>query len=526
MSFTPNELTPGDKRVLINSIDVSSYVNSLAIETPQFGVSTANIVFSKDIDNLMEIPMGGIVEIYLGPYNTTLTKKFNGTLLVKSYDLSGYSVSASDDLWKATGATVIKLYDTQDPYDVFGGDFREICIDIAQLSGLNMTDATIDQTSTVIPQVLCDNVKGMQKLTELSQVLYWDLWYNSTDGYTYMTNPENYPIYPTLLEVSTNVVESPNYNENIYQVINEVEVQGVQAYPSYIESFTGDGSTKVYTLAKKPIATYVKVTVDGTVQTGAVEGSTGTYDYTVNLNQSIITFKTAPAGASSILIEYTVSELTNITVDNPDSKDTTNGPRKLVVVLPDVLSVDDATVRAQAILNESKESFSNFTVKAYNVPDLTPRYKINFNDPVKNKSFSNLAVVKTKDSWPEPLVEITLGKSAVSYNNLLMTSEERVKKLERNRRQSVLLNVNKLLDAPYYFFLEDVKFERKQISGSNYFIVGDLSQGVLGVSALGDPDSTYVPIMKRKYTWATSTELAEGTSDANIDVSTGTIKFV
>lgn len=546
MSFNPEEMEPQDKQVLINSVDVSDYVMSLIIEEPQFGISTSNVIVTKEIEEILDINLGEIIEIFLGKPGETLKREFYGVILKKKTDLSGYSISASDELWKATGQTIIKLYDVEDPLDTFDGDIREIVKDMVDLCELEMTDDTIDQTGITVPQVLCDNVKAIQKLTEMSQILYWDLWFNSETRKVHMTNPNLYPEYPVQLEVGTNVVESPNYDENIYQVINEVEVQGVLAYPSYIETFTGNGSTKEYTLTKKPIATYVKVTVNGVVKIGAVEGSSGTFDYLINLNQSIITFTTAPPDSHSIIIEYTISELTNVTVDSTDSKDMTKGVRKLVLSLPDTATVDDATERAQSILEESKESFANFTIKAYNVPNISCRYKINFIDPLKNKEFTNLSIVKVRKGWPDPVEEIIVGKCQLNFNNLLMSTEERVKRLERDSREGIRLNINKLFDLPYYFILEDVEIHRRNATDDGVygdtdlglygvakygttietnFILGSEIFGILGVSKMGEFDSEYERIMKRRFKWLGTDDFEKGTSSPEIKISEGIIEF-
>lgn len=547
MSYEPEQIIPIDKQVFIDSVDVTDYVNSLIIEEPNFGIKTANVILSLQVDNILEVKTGSILKIYWGRYDEPLIRKFYGIIVIKNYDLSGYSVSASDELWKATGQTVLKLYDIEDEYDIFNGDFREIVKDIVDQVELTMTDETIDQTSIIIPQLLCDNVKAIQKLTELAETMYWDLWYNSEDRYVYMTNPENYPPYSNTLEVGKNVTESPNYNENIHQVINEVEIQGIEAFPSYIETFTGNGTTKVYQLTKKPIATYVKVLVNGAIKSGAVEGSSGNYDYIVNLNQSIITFTVAPPNTHPVVIEYTISELTNVTVDNPDSKDDVKGTRKIVVVLQDVATVDDATQRAQAILDASKETFSNFTLKAYNIFDINCRYKINFLDFLKNKDFSNLSIVKIKYKWPDPMVEISLGKDMLPMNNLISTSEERIKRLERNTRESIRLNVNKIFDASYYFIMDDVQIDRRNATDDGVygdstlgiygtakygttiesnFILGDSVFGILGESKLGIFDSAYETIMKRKYSWLDENELEKGTKDVNVDITDGKIKVI
>lgn len=545
-------LTVGYQRVMYDGNDISSYIMSYSYEIPQSGIRTANIVTKRDIELTYTMTAGKTVEIYESSDNITFNRVFYGQIVAKTDDITGYAFSCSDELWKATGYTITKLYDVDSPTDPFGGDIRLIMFDMTAKAKLIMDDTTMDQTAVIIPQVLCDSVKVYEKMNQLSQILYWDLYQEPTDRKIYCKNPLDYPTFPINFEVGKNVTESPKYDDNIYQTCNEVEMQGVQAYPSYVETFTGDGSKTIFTISKKPIATYVKVTVAGVVKSGAVEGSSGTYDYLVNLNQGIITFTTAPAIAATILIEYTVSEMINITVDSAEGKLATQGTRKLVVVLSDVSSVTDATQRAEAILEESKDIFSNFTIKAYNADGVSPRYKLNFYDPIKNRTYVDLAIVKVKKSWPEPTTEITVGKNLYNYNNLIMKVEERVKKLERTSREGVLLRINKLFNNNMYFVIDDVEIKRTPIGSVqqfllddpvyglldlNYldfgygptkqFILGDATWGVLSTNNLGQevPGDEEL-LVKRRYKWNTVTELAEGTADGNIDTSNGDIRFI
>ena len=507
---------PYDKQILINSIDVSTYILSYEIEIHSYGVTTSNVLISKEAESLLEITNGSIIEIYEGEFGTTLTRSFYGIIVEKEYDISGYNLVCNDEYWKASGQTITKLYDTEDPSDTFEGDFADIMIDLITRAGLTTDSSCIDSTAVIIPQVLCDSVKADQKILELAQILYWDVYQNPIDRKIYVRNPETYTTYTTTLTVGENVVDSPTYTENIYQTINEVEIQGIRTYPLTKETFTFDGGT-TYTVAKYPIQTYIKITnsTTETVLSGAVEGTSGTFDYYVNLNLGKITFTTAPT--ANMDIEYTATELISILVDDSDSKEMTKGTRKIVLSITDSSGVDDVTQRANAILDECKDYFSNFTIKAYNVKDLTPRYKVNFVDPIKNKTLNDLTIIKIKNSWPEFTTEITLGKYEGKIQNLLVSVEERVKKLERIRREGIILRVNKLFNNDLYITLDDLEITRQEATGDQ-FILGDATYGVLGENHLGIASlGTAETIVKRKNEWKTTTELAEGTA---VDVIT------
>ena len=176
---------PHSMKVYLNGTDVSNYINSYTIDIPRTGIRTATIVTIRSIEDTYTITNGDIIEIQESLDDITWTTEFYGIILTKTNDLSGYALSCSDEMWKATGQTITKLYDTSDPYDVFGGDIREIMIDIVNHAGLTMDDTTIDQTSVTIPQVLCDGVKVMEKIEQLQNIMYWDVYQDPADRKIY-----------------------------------------------------------------------------------------------------------------------------------------------------------------------------------------------------------------------------------------------------------------------------------------------------------------------------------------------------
>jgi len=63
------------------------------------------------------------------------------------------------------------------------------------------------------------------------------------------------------------------------------------------QTWTGDGTTKVYTVDKKPVIVFTSVTVDGS-----------TVDYKADYFDGKVQFVTAPASGASIVIKYKYSE--------------------------------------------------------------------------------------------------------------------------------------------------------------------------------------------------------------------------
>jgi molecular chaperone GrpE (heat shock protein) len=111
--------------------------------------------------------------------------------------------------------------------------------------------------------------------------------------------------------------------------------------------------------------------------------------------------------------------------------------------------------------------------------------------------------VKIKYSWPELQTEITLGKNTQKLNQLLYSVEERVKRLERTRRDGILLTVNKTFNNDMYMIIDDFEV-----------ITEDISTGAQS------------KIIKRKYEWTTFDELKNGTYSGNINIYNSKIEFI
>lgn len=464
-----DELTPLATTVYINSIDVTDYVLNWSITEQKTGIKKCNIIFRKElIDDVISIVGNELVEIYRGPDPTTSAtylRKFYGNIVKISEDLSGYDVFCNDELYKATGNTLVKVYDSSDPDDDFSGDFNSIIIDMISNVPLTIDSGNVDYNGITIPQIVCDNVVIYDKVITLLKVPMFDIYQNSVDTEIYIKNPNDYPTYSTNFTSSTNIITPPNYDNNVYQIVNEVEIQGIRASAYKTETFTAVAAQTVYTLAKKPIDTYVECTVAGVKRIGSVEGSqTADPDFIINTNLGTLTFiNNIPTVGQSVVVNYTSKELTSVMVNDEDSI-TAYGKRRLVLDLPDVKTVNDAIIRGKAIINESKDGFISFKVGVINANDLTCRYKVNVIDQIKNKTFENLEVQSIITRWPNIKDEITVGKSMYTYENLITSVEERVKKLERLRQEGTLLNVTKINDIKYYFFIDDIEIWRDDTS--------------------------------------------------------------
>jgi len=462
--------------VLINTVNVNSYLVSLEINEIRNGIRTATVAFDHEITNFITIKNGLVVDIAF-KYNdeTTTHKKFYGFINNVQDAINGMIIQCVDPLWKCTGETLTKVYKESDS---FGGEPTKILIDLYGYVDLTADATTIDPTPVTLPEITCDSAHISEKTSSIISAIGFDEYYNPEDNKVYVSNSDLYTTYVTQMEVGSNVINFPDYNDNIFQTINEIELQGVSSDSAYKQSFTGDGTTTVFTLDRTPLSTYIYVTVNGTEQKGSVDGASTTYDYLINKQQGFITFKTAPAGSASIVVNYTATELTSVTVDDEDSQDE-NTKRKIVIAVSDAITVDDALERANNMIKVSKNNFYNFNVNVINVLDLSCRNLVNYSDSSANIFLNGLYVNSVKWKWPEYYDEVNLGTKPFNVNELLYNTEERVKKLERKRQEGQVLTINKISSGSQKVYLDSLNIEKITHGSSPYGAIG----GTTGLTA-------------------------------------------
>ena len=446
--------------VTINGVSVKIYIIDVEVTEMRNGIRTATLALDHTLVDYINIRNGLSVEVimnYVG--GTTTYKKFSG--LINSYQdsVSGILIQCVDDSWKATGETVTKVYKSTDS---FGGDPANILIDLYGFVNLTADNTTIDPTPVILPEITCDSAYVSAKTSSIATALGWDEWYNPTDSKMYVSNPDLYTTRTTPLTVGTNVVNFPEYNDNIFQTINEIELQGVSSDTAYQESFNGDGTSTKFTLGRTPLSTYIYVTVGGVEQVGTVDGASSTYDYLINKQQGFIEFASGSipaAGTSNVVVNYTATELTSITVDDETSQ-VNNTKRKIVISVKDAITVDDALVRGNNMIQQSKENYYNFSCSVTNILDMSCRNKADYNDQTNSIYLSNMYVNKIVWKWPDFTDEVTLGTKPFNVNNMFYNTEERVMSLERKRQEGQILTINKLNNATLKLKVEDMAIQQ------------------------------------------------------------------
>lgn len=455
--------------VLIDTVDIGNYLVSCEVDEVRNGISTCSIVADYSLYDFINIRNGLSinVEFYYSDDTTTKYQKFNGIINNIKQQGSDVIMQGVDISWKTTGETITKVYRENDSY---GGDPGNILIDMYSYVDIVADNSTIDPTSVVLPEITCDSAYVAEKTRTIVDALAWDQWYSPVDNKQHVTNPDLYTLISKDFIVGDNILDLPDYNDNIYQTVNEIELQGVYSDSAYEQKFNGDGSTTKFTLDRKPLSTYIYVTVGGVEQKGSVDGANTTYDYLINKQQGFIEFKNGsiPAsGTNNIVVNYTATELTSVTVDDEDSQ-VDNTKRKIVISVKDAISVDDGIQRAKSLIKKSKSNYYNFDCEVINGLEYSTHNKLNYSDSVNNVFLDNAFI--NKITWKYPSISDTFSIANKQFNadDLFYRTEERVRRLERKRQEGQILTINKISNASLKVRVDDLVVRRASFGSTIY----------------------------------------------------------
>gem|GEM_PF-6820545 len=130
------------------------------------------------------------------------------------------------------------------------------------------------------------------------------------------------------------------------ELINDVVLIGENIRYQSQETFSGDGSTKVFTIQNSPVST--RVTISGTEKTPET-------DYVVDIEKKTITFTVAPASASNNVVIYYEFEKPVYVRSNRPSSISQFGTRSRRIIAPWIRTVEDGLRYVSTLLTNSKD---------------------------------------------------------------------------------------------------------------------------------------------------------------------------
>lgn len=488
-------------------------------------VSECEVELSREVENLVQISNGQIVEIFGGWTTSTDKRIFYGQ--VDDIKMEGATITliCASEMIKLVRKNVNQIYDSS--IDPSAGVISEIAKDLIETYG-EMT-AEVEPSGTaeglIIDQFKCVNTDVYERLVALKKALDWQIWYEDSTRKVHF-EPRGFVDSGKTLTVSTEIVGLPEWDFDTTQVINDLRVDGAFVQTDITQSgqidVTTDFETGSITLAKTP--DIVELIMDAsnppTTQRegGTKDASTGHFYYADRENKKILPAEgTSFAVNDYAIVNYVWSAPAPIHMANPDSI-AEYGKFEKQMTISDISSIADAEARATSILNKRSIPFvvGKLLVKneEVNIPEIGQI--VNIVDEVSPKAPSGQYVVtKIRYMYPTAAIEIEVGDQEWRLADWQENTETRLKLLEDQfiRNQDLLLELiniantppnNLKIPTPRYraLYSRDLSEVTTLIYGSATlgiwgtafwgtgasigFVLGNPQYGVLGASSLGE----------------------------------------
>jgi len=385
--------------------------------------------FILEVDKNDDVDVGD--EVYILDENDN--KIFAGTIeKIEEYETKKLTIY--DYGYKLNNIIVNEIYNNKTP------EF------IIQDLITNYTDLTYSSTSTsgiTLSKYVCKDKKLNEVINELSSLLNW-IWFVDKDKNFYF-EPKSYQSSGVTLTIGTNARLKGKWRKDTSHIINEVIVVGDMATFNTSDSFTGDGSTKEFTLTYQPKGN-VRILIDGTEQQGYVEGQ-GTGDYQYDKDNKKIIFDTAPSDGSNIVVYYEYEVPVKVSASNEDSINEYKR-RSMKIVKKYINTMSQARKLADKFLSYYSIPHNSAKIEyIYLNSDVQTGKTINVVDSINNIN-QEFVINKVIWKYPEGIMEISVGEREPEIFDWNAEVMDRIKQLEQSMDNTSILQ--------YYYLVNNV----------------------------------------------------------------------
>jgi len=532
-------------KVIINSVTIKdtsgspdpNKLISWEYEKDDETISEAELILPKNVNALVDLKNGQLVEIWAGWTTSTDKRYFYGYIDNIKPDGAIYKVSCRNEMIQLVRKNVNHIYDSS--IDASAGEVSEIAKDLIETYG-GMT-ATVQASGIEdgkrVDQFKCINSDVFERVMALKKALDWELYYNDSDRAVYF-EPLGYNDSGKTLTVGTEIVALPEWDFDTDNMINDLRVDGATTQTNITESgrieTTAGYLNESILLTKTPdiVELYMDAATPPPNQKigGTKDSSAGHFYYTDKENKKVM-----PATGTTFttdhyaIVNYTWSAPAPIHMRNQFSIDN-YGSFEKQIELSDVSSVADAESRAKSILSKRSVPFitGKILVKSQsaNIPNRGEIVKIvDTKTPTVNALVltGEYIVSKIKYKFPSAVEELEVGDKQWRLVDWQTNTEERLKRLEEQfiRNQDILTELMDIANDPatinpiYYAIYEkniggDTLIFGNELFGiwgtykwgstaNQSFILGHPSAGILGTSKLGSQTSEDVLKFMKQY---------------------------
>jgi len=474
--------------VTIRGEEVTDFVTQWEYSTGiDDNIDTAKLLLVKSAQDAVTINNGDEVIIKRGKDTGQEYFIFRGNISTKRPKGAFLEIAAKDKL-----ATL----DDKEITGVFEDSLiSTIATSLIETHGGLTGDVEISGEGTTLNRFICNHDKIFERLQKLRKILNWTLWYDpENDKVVFKNKGTNIHNHIIRYNVSgtTNTGGILRWEWNTEHIVNSVTLVGGPVLDWRKETFNGDGSTTEFTLSQIPEIIEVEHP-SGTRKTmGITDGPSG--DYTVDKSNKKIIFETAPAsGTNNVIVNYAI--YVPVTVQRKDEVSIdTYGLSEDTFYYPDILTVTDAEIKAQEILDRFSRPIpsANFLEIEQSIIPIRPGDSVKVEDDI-NDVHRYLTVTRITYKWPTMYDIVDLGQETIQDRITVREIEERISKLEKREAQNISF-VNIVADLP------DTLRGRAELEVQDWDVSYD------GAWGIGFGDGT----TKKTYTWGESGGLWQG----------------
>lgn len=405
----------------VTNVDIMSYVSDFKLEREleklldklTFKVSrridtlAGFVGFNPNVEILLQFNSIGI---FRGRIKTSDKKQV--------YSLEAYSCAEILDRTLAQ-----KVYENTTPEAIFD-DLISTYSDLTPISVVS---------DIVIDRLVADDYVGTI-ISNLANAMDWLIYTDSAKNIYF--KPRGNTTNASIIRrqsASSNAIFG-EWKKDYNELCNEIKVTGDNINYDTQETFTGDGSTKDFTLSEQPVS--VKVSLDG------VESSKDDYDVDAEFKK--ITFVTAPASLVSIVIDYSYA-LPLYAVRDDTTSISTNGKFTKIFFHKWLKTRADIITYCKNYIEGYKDALLSNVIQmnsAY-ITIFTPGEQVRIIDDLE--SYDDYYVInRIKLELLKGMVEIHVGSYIPIFSNTQNDIIDRIKELEKNlSKASLRLYINK-----------------------------------------------------------------------------------
>jgi len=430
-------------QVKVDGIDVTTTVASWSVVST-FGcsISECTIRVTDSVKKLLNLANGQTITIKRGITGTE-EFVFEGIVDEVRPEYPQVMILGKDRLIELLRNEVTKSYDID--IDIQAGIGSEIFKDL-----VNTYTPLVADNTTVVPtpadatltKFICNHVDVFQRALALADIYDCQIRYSAVTGKVHFEPKGFIDETGTPLQVGANISQPLKFELDNTQCVNDLTVEGAVQDTEVEESFVGDGTTAVFTLAFVPSS--VRTKVAGSDKTLGVPDSTSTYDYSVDKDSKQIRFVTAsiPAFGAAVNVTYITPKPVPIRVKNSASIGL-YGTYRMTKHFEDVQTVTDARKKGEQFVAQYGVPFVRCRVPVIGAMTSCAPGEMRRVIDTQNSITEDLVVTQVQKRWPEHEDLVSVGNKEYKTQEHDTKLSERIKRLEEElvKNQDILISV-------------------------------------------------------------------------------------